>query len=1511
LTQTSEYIETADEKNPNAAPIPVNRLRDHARNAARDWGVARQPQGKGTFLARIEVARAALDGLYGQLDRLPPPDYSKVTHPDPILELRENPRLLRSVVLEANSLRRKIPALPRVVTQSANASEHHTEPPRDLVVARAFFDATGFVWHPEAFRQYVEQIQLDDPLDLEELWSIPTFLKFYLLEEILDQARMLLESPEIAGHAARQRLSSNIKTLREVGFADWVPLLESLIVFDPTLRQDPAQSYSLMDFETREAYRKCIAKYARYSEFTESQVAAAALELAHQAWKLPITDPRLYLRRSHIGYYLIDTGFPQLAGKIAYRPAFIDRLRAFIRNNADDFYIGGIEIITILLMAAVIAPLAAWYPVIGGLTLGFFLLLLPAAQGTVDLFNNIVTALFKAHPLPKLDFSNGIPAEFATLVAVPTLLTSKEQLTELVEDLEVRFLANPDPNLHFGLVTDLPDSITRPRENDSDPLVDLALSMIDELNDRYRRGRHGSFFLLHRHRIFNARQGVWMGWERKRGKLLDLNKYLQGDYDAFPVKAGDLEVLRRVKYIITLDSDTQLPRGSAAQLVGAIAHPLNRAIVDPRLQIVTEGYGLLQPRVGVSVSSASRSRLAAIYSGQTGFDIYARAVSDAYQDLYGEGIFTGKGIYEISTFHAVLDRRFPRNSLLSHDLIEGSYARVGLATDIEVIDDYPSHYSAYTRRKHRWVRGDWQIAQWMFSKVPDESGRFVPNPISTISRWRILDNLRRSLVEPFTFLLLAAGWLGLPGGPLYWTVATLLIFFLPNFVQLVFSLGHAAFSDQEGAVGEAFSGFFQALGVSLLTLAFLPHQTLLSLDAIARSLVRRFITGQRLLEWETAAEAEANAKAKARKKTPVDTYLSAMPLIAIALAAVVWYFNWGAFHIAVPILVLWGFSGALTAWLNAPPREQHARITPADANFLQQQALRIWRFYAEFGNETHNYLIPDNVEEDGLFEAPRVSTTNIGMLLNARQAAADFGFITAPEFVGLTRQTLDSIQRLEKLNGHPYNWYDTRTLAPLQPITISSVDNGNLAASLYTLRAGALAMLKQPLLQPSLFDGLRVHWQLMLLQKEIPRQISSHPLPGANASNDEWIAWCLAAERLEGFAAHADLAGEAAWWLRETYRRLHAINQLIRDYRPWMLPEFAPLREIPQLGFSLETPIALATAPEFATQLETRLDRMWATSTDQARAVLSEQLRALLPQVIVRLNALNDSLRQIAESAFGLADGMDFGFLLEKSRLLLSIGYEVATRKLHSATYDMLASEARIATFLAVAKGDIPQQSWFKLSRTHTVALNRPVLLSWTGTMFEYLMPSLWMRSYPDTLIARTLHAAVDIQRDFGNQHRIPWGISESGYAQQDPAGHYHYQAFGIPDMALKWDATAGPVVSPYSSFLALGTDAPAAMKNLRRMARAGWAGAYGFYESADYCESRGQARLVREWMAHHQGMSLLAILNLLHDNIVQTWFHSNPQLQATELLLHERPIREAALRAEYKQFAPKTRRTA
>jgi cyclic beta-1,2-glucan synthetase len=1474
-------------------------LRSYADRVAPTWRVAHKPEGPGSFGPRIDATGQSLDQLYAVLDKRPVPTYLPGEPLDPLLELRQNPRLLRSVISEISTVRKRLARLPRAV------NDHGDDEPRIVTVADAYLKANGSEYNPDAIKIFIDRVQKYDALELDELWALASVMKFLLLEEIIMQADGVIKDEAAHTEAGADLLKTRMRSLRDIGYADWFTLIEPLVIYDPVLQQDPADAYRAMDFDSRETYRKRVASIARYSDCSELEVAQAALNLALESKeKQRIEDPRLRARRAHVGYYLIDRGFPQLSARVGYRPLFIDRIRQTIWDNADDFYIGGIQVLAVILIGLIVAPLVPTYPIFGGLTLAFLLLLLPATQGAVDLVNNTVTTIFKAYALPKLDFSKGVPQAFTTLVVVPTLLMKEKQVRELFDELEVRYLANQDRNIHFGLLTDLPDSVTRPRANDTDPLVDLAIQLTDELNERYAKAGAGSFFLLHRHRIFNARQGVWMGWERKRGKLLDLNKLLKGQFDPFPVKAGDLDALMHAQYVITLDSDTQLPRGTAQSMIGAMAHPLNRAVIDPELRIVTEGYGIMQPRVGVSVQSASRSRLASIYSGQTGFDIYTRAISDAYQDLFGEGIFTGKGIYEINALHAVLDRRFPRNSLLSHDLIEGSYARVGLTTDIEVIDDYPSHYSAYSRRKHRWLRGDWQIAQWLFGKVPDESGRPVRNPIAIISRWKIFDNLRRSLVEVFTFALLLAGWLGLPGGALYWTAVTLFLMFVPTLVQFFFSLGRAFFTKLQGAKRDAVSGFGQGMFISLLNLVYLPHQTLLALDAIIRSLVRVFITGQRLLEWETAAEAESGSQ-----RTPVDRYLAATPLVSVVVGLLIFWRRPEALLIALPILILWAFAGGITSWLNNPPKQTKPQLTSEEDLFLRQLALRTWRFFYQFGGESHNYLIPDNVEEEGLFEAARVSPTNFGLLLNARQAAVTFGYLTVPEFAILTRKSLETYDKLEKFRGHIFNWYNTRDLEPIHPVTISSVDSGNLAASFYTLRSGCRSLLREPLLHPGLYSGIRDHWQLLTGLADAPGGLKGLEPPAVTAGAEAWISWALATVDAPVFASADRASDEASWWLAETHRLVRGIVSIAHDYMPWVLPGFAPLLALPQLQGVGDTAAAVQTgsAANFAADLDTRIARA-ATSlaADSPLVVLAEELRVALAPAREALKALSVALKNLSAEAMRFATEMDFGFLMDRSRLLLSIGYEIERHHLHQACYDLLCSEARIAAFITVAKGEAPQQSWFKLGRTHTMAYGHPVLISWTGTMFEYLMPSIWMRSYPDTLVSRTLAGVVAIQRAFGKEHGIPWGISESGWAGKDDHGHYHYQAFGIPPIALKWDAVAGPVVSPYSTCLALGIEPVEALRNLKRMAKMGWTGDYGFYEAADYQESTKTPKLVKEWMAHHMGMSLLAVLNLLYDNIVQDWFHANAHLEATQLLLHEKPVHEAALKAEFQAAQPR-----
>jgi hypothetical protein len=1009
---------------------------------------------------------------------------------------------------------------------------------------------------------------------------------------------------------------------------------------------------------------------------------------------------------------------------------------------------------------------------------------------------------------------------------------------------------------------------------------------VDELNAKYATQDGGSFFLLHRHRVFNARQGVWMGWERKRGKLLDLNKLLVHSFDTFPVKAGPLQLLDRVRYVITLDSDTQLPRGSAARLTGTIAHPLNQAIIDPRLRIVTEGYGILQPRVGVSVGSASRSRMAALYSGETGFDIYTRAVSDAYQDLFGEGIFTGKGIYEVSVLHELLEHRFPRNALLSHDLIEGAYVRVGLATDIEVIDDYPSHYSAHTRRKHRWLRGDWQILRWLFSPVPDETGRSVVNPISTISRWKIFDNLRRSLIEPFTFLLFIFGWFFLPGGPVYWTIATLIVLLLPGLVQLGFNISRAVFDVSLVAAKETFSTFAASLGITILNLIFLPHHMLLSLDAIVRSLNRTLISGRNLLDWETAAQAEAGTSTSS-----LDRYLNLSPVIALVIAAMLAWTHPHALLAAAPVLVLWALAPVAVFWLDSPPRREEGPLSTADRSFLERQALQIWRFFSEFGCEQNHWLIPDNVEEQGMRQVLTLSPTNLGMLLNSRQAAYEFGFITLPEFAAQTLGTLGTYDKLEKQRGHIYNWYDIGRLQPIAPKIVSAVDSGNLAASFYTLHTGALDLLKRPILNPNTFAAL----EDMLHGRSDKRQRGKH-----SSSGEPQTMQALVRRLLEDSQPSPNVEEEAQdWLLEEASCRQRALASFVEEYTPWLLPRFAPLFEYFGVAASAkkqdldskqgsQVP-TLQTAVQYVSALERRIvDTPVTHAEGSSLSGLATELRSLLPAVRERLTQLQAEIADIVVRTERCAEAMDFSFLLVKSRQLLSIAYDGTTGELHPACYDLLASEARIASLLAIAKGDIPQESWFRLGRSHVLVNGRAALLSWTGTMFEYMMPALWMRTFPDTLIARSLQNVVRIQRD--HVRDIPWGISESGFAETDEAGRYLYQAWGVPALALKYGAEDGPVISPYSTFLALPLLRNDALANLRRMAAMNWTGAYGFYEAADFTQGR-QPRLVRSWMAHHQGMSLLSLTNLLHENIVQRWFHANPLVRATQLLLHEKPL--------------------
>jgi len=1362
--------------------------------------------------------------------------------------------------------------------------------PRVMAIAVGFLQEVDTAFTKEQFTAFCHAFEEHTPLKFHEIGALVPSLELLLLERIAACGQEAVSNPG----TATKRVPPYIRIFRYAAQTSWKEELESLLPFDGILRQDPACAFASMDDETKSVYREKVAQVALRSDHTEMDVARAALALAREAEAKWYRDPRIGLRESHIGYYLVAKGAALLQQRVGYHPTFGERVRVSLRTNPDRFLLVGTAVLSLIIIAGILWLLTPPSTPLQTILLSMLILAIPSSQAAVEVMNYLTTNLLEPVTLPKMDYSEGIPEDCVTLVAIPTLLLSEKQVHHLVKELEVRYVGNPDPNIHFAILSDLPDS--RQPATEENQLVELCSKLIEDLNERYARKKAGSFFHLHRHRVYNPREKGWMGWERKRGKLLDLNQFVRGRYDSFPVKIGNLSILPKVRYVITLDSDTELPRGSAQRMVGTIAHPLNQAIVDPKDNIVVAGYGILQPRVDISVDSTARSRLAAIFVGETGLDPYTRASSDVYQDLYGEGSFTGKGIYEVDTLLRVLHARFPRNALLSHDLIEGAYARAGLVSDISVIEDYPSHYSSYNRRKHRWLRGDWQIVQWLTESVPDESGARVRNPISLVSRWKILDNLRRSLVESATFVLLLFGWFAM-GRPVAWTVATICILFVPEWVELGFGLTRAVIARQATVARDAFRSMVEANLTVLLNLTLLAHQTLLSLDAVVRALVRRLVTRERLLEWETAAEAEMG-----KHRTPIDRYIDWMPFLSVGLGLMIWLTRPHSLWAAMPILVLWFSSQPFARWLNGSPIAAQAEVSGRDEWLLRKSALYIWRYFLEFSTQEHHWLIPDNVQDEPRKAAATVSPTNVGLLLNARQAANEFGYFTVPEMLDLTQKTLETLLRMPKHRGHLMNWYKTNTLEPAPPFFLSSVDNGNLVASLWTLRQGILDRLQQPLLPKTLAEGLLDHLKVL---GEL-RGFSKRELRRAEEElrGEDWfsaVASFPGEPPVEEKAENSQESADLEWFRGQTKARVESIHDVAKMYMPWKLAEFADLRKIlrDEIPFSDDS-VPLQKLPGLTAALESILENSAEVNRNGNRSA-AQQLRSMLSQA--RQNALQliDSLQQTAQQAEQLANAMSFTFLFDKERQLMSIGYDAEAKEFAPYYYDLLATEPRTAVFIAIAKDDIPQDSWFRLGRPFTSDREGPALLSWTGTMFEYLMPAIWMQTYPNTLLERAVVAAVRIQQAYANGKGVPWGISESACARRNEVGDYHYQAFGVPKLALKREESEPLNISPYSTFLALSVDQKGALSNLRRMDSMGWFGAYGFYEAADYRIARkrfGGPRyeLVREWMVHHQGMSLLALATFLCDNVVQRWFHSDPRVQATALLLQEKPVATASV---------------
>src|SRR5512139_3344499 len=1218
-------------------------------------------------------------------------------------------------------------------------------------------------------------------------------------------------------------ISNSIGSLRFLGAMDWRHFVEQMSVVEQTLREDPAGTYGHMDFATRDRYRHVVEKEAKSSPLSESEVARTAIRLAREGMARTGWDDR----EAHVGFYLIDKGLPQLERAAEVRLSVPEALRRKSGQRPLLLYLGMIVLMTVAIAGGVLAQ--AHTGGARGWLLGLFglLSLACASHLAVALVNWLVTLLVTPHPLPRMDLSGGIPPESRTLVVVPALLTSAESIGQLIEALEVRFLANRDENLHFGLLTDFRDA-RQETSPDDELLLQLAEKGIEQLNGKYRGPKADTFFLFHRPRRWNPGEQVWMGYERKRGKLADLNSLLRGGTrDRLSLIVGETAVLTDVKYVITLDADTQLPRDSARQLVGAMAHPLNRARYDEDRQRVREGYGILQPRVAASLPSTNRSRYARLWGSEPGIDPYTRVVSDVYQDLFGEGSFIGKGIYDVDAFERALKGRFPENRILSHDLLEGCHARAGLLSDVQLYEEYPSRYSADVSRRHRWIRGDWQLARWLLPRVPGPGGHRRRNPLTWLSRWKLFDNLRRSLVPSALALLLLLGWAVLSPLP-WWTLSVVGIILIP---PLIASVLEAFRKPVDALLGQHLAATARSAGQhfaqAVLTLVCLPYEAFFSLGAVVRTLGRLLVTRRRLLEWSPSGDPDRIDRAG------LGTSWRAMWVAPALATAVVVYLSATkptALQAAGPMLGLWFASPAITWWIGRPLARRAARLTADQVTFLRKMARKTWAFFETFVGPDDHWLPPDNYQEHpAVAVGHRTSPTNMGLGLLANLSAYDLGYISAGLFIERTAGALHTMEALERHRGHFYNWYDTQSLKPLPPLYISTVDSGNLAGHLLTLRPGLLALPDRRILETRWFEGLSDTLQILVdaageappaqlvqLQKELASASVSRPTTLAGARQCLDHVGTRAAEMADLLGAAPE--SRATWWARALARQCRNALDDLTFLAPWAALPTAPdrFRALPGLG-------GIPTLRELAgldAELVPALTGIESEATPEERDWLAE-LRRLVPEASQRARARIAAVRRLAQRSSELAR-MEYDFLYDRGRHLLAIGYNVGERRLDRSFYDLLASEARLCSFVAIAQGQLPQENWFALGRLLTTAGGEPILMSWSGSMFEYLMPLLVMPTYENTLLDQTCKAAVRRQIEYGKKRAVPWGISESGYNAIDVHLNYQYRGFGVPGLGLKRGLAEDLVIAPYASALALMVAPERACLNLERLAADG-----------------------------------------------------------------------------------------
>jgi cyclic beta-1,2-glucan synthetase len=1414
--------------------------------------------------------------------------------------------------------------------------------PRAYHIASGLLAAGGIQVAMPILVNFINAYQEESPLDIAELWAMPTLLRLACIELVIVSVVSIVPDinlpyknsnvwqPTVTTIDEIDCLGRALHCLSVIETIPWRDFFQQVSVVEKELRNDPAGIYGNLDFESRDRYCKTVEKLARATAYSEKNITHRVIELAQQSE--PDNE-----RHRHVGYWLVDDGQLLLEKQLNFKNTWLQQGQRLLQKHVVFVYL-----FTLTTSIALTESVALYYLYINDATIaqwviGSLLTLVPASMLAVSTLHWSITCLIPPRVLNKLDFDKKINAEFATAIVIPTLLGNIEEIDSLLIRIERHYLSNNDPALHFVLLTDYIDALAVTSPTDA-RFLGYVRDGIKSLNDKYCNSGRRPFHLLHRERKYNPCEGCWMGWERKRGKLDEFNHFLGDEKcSSFSIHEGDRSALRNIRFVITLDSDTLLSRGMAARLIGTLAHPLNRAVFDEKTNKIIAGYSIIQPRVEIAPTRADSTWFSRLASGDRVIDIYSQAVSNVYQDLFGSGIFVGKGIYDVLAFRRCLTGCVPENTVLSHDLFEGIKGRVALASDIVLYEEFPTHYLSFVRRLHRWIRGDWQLIPWLGRSVKQNDNSVQCNDINLIERWKIVDNLRRSMLPIALLLWLLAGWVWLPGNPLVWTALAIISPVGHNIGHFILGITRNLRWKNLDSIG---SKVLSNMGRWLLLIVFLPHEALVSLDAIFRTLIRVSLTQKNMLQWITAAHTDKHVN---NRDSSWYFWQEMAPggLLTCLLAIIVFYINVSALPIAAPFLILWFISPEIARVISKPLPKIVEQLDDNDVVFLRRLARRTWLFFETFVGPADHWLPPDNYQEDphGII-SHRTSPTNIGMMFLSNLTAWDFGYIGPTEFASRVLASIDSLAKLEHYRGHIFNWYNTQTLEVLQPRYVSTVDSGNLAAALLTLNEGCKTIQVSPVFSPARWNGLMD--TIALIEEAISKlgkgekieyiKLSEHAAKIRNkAANarDKTDLWWLTIQEIYEYdcvefdrhlvdtlakktSAHGvNILRNIRVWVGRTHHHLRDMQRDLDRLFPWLTILTCPtspehekdailyhdalvlLRRVllPTLTVTEITPACLM-AKKIILDLREKNPQLWNTGQDNAislwLAVLEKDLNISLENV----RHLQTELQTIMQRALAEVDGIDFRLLYDEHSQLFYIGWNDSAGTMDPHHYDLLASEARLASIVAMGKGEVSTKHWFALGRSVTKTSGKNVLISWGGTMFEYLMPRLLLCSAEGTLLAQSEQVAVDEQIKFGEKRSTPWGISESGYATVDIQHNYQYRAFGVPSLGFKRGLELDTVIAPYATALALAIYPQRATANLKRLSELGMLSLYGMYEAIDYTPCRIPTNrdfaIVRSHMAHHQGMIFVALDNVLFNEPNVQRFQRSTIVQTVDLLLHE-----------------------